>query len=233
MKLTRLKIYALSLLVGLSILTGLSASYANDNRRTIDQQRLEKLQSDSDFNYARNYRVQDDPIANFFAWLRNKFFETIGRAATGGPERVIALIIIGLIITYAVLKLLDIDPTFGLLFGNKKNTYTPTSGAIIEDIKGTDFQAAIDEAYATKNYREVVRYYYLFALNRLDHAEVIQWKKGKTNYEYLYEVEDEDLRAHFSSINYYFEYAIYGEFEITESMARSSEALFHKIKQAT
>ncbi|MEL7147196.1 MAG: hypothetical protein AAFO69_12555, partial [Bacteroidota bacterium] len=119
-----------------------------------------------------------------------------------------------------------------LLFGDKKNTFSPDSGAIIEDIKGTDFESKIRAAYENKNYREVVRFYYLFSLNKLDAAEIIRWKKGKTNYEYLYEVENDKIRTHFSSLNYYFEYAVYGEFEITESLAKSSESLFHQINDA-
>ena len=232
MKRTRLTTYLFGLILSLLVINGLQFSYANDTKRRVSQEKLEALQSDSDFNYARNYRVQDDPLAKLLNWIRSKFFQAIGKATSGGWQRIVALIIIGLIITYAVLKLLDIDPTFGLLFSNKKNSFNPTSGAIIDDIKGTDFQSFINQAYANKNYRDVVRYYYLFALNRLDAAEIIRWKKGKTNLEYLYEVENENIKSHFSSLNFYFEYAVYGEFEITESLAKSSEALFHQINES-
>ena len=189
------------------------------------------MQKDSDFSYAANYQVEEDPISRIWNWIISKFFQLIGSAAQGGFWRVVFLILIGLIIAYAAVKLLGIDPTFGMLYRNRKSDVT-LNNAEIEDISGTDFQAAIKKAYADENYKDVIRYYYLFALNKMDGAEIIRWKKGKTNYEYLYEVNDSEMRENFSSLNYYFEYAVYGEFEVTKSLAESSQSLFEKINRS-
>lgn len=207
-------------------------SFGQNDKRTVSKEKIEQLQNDSDFSYAANYQVEDDPLARIWNWIISSILRIIGSAAQGGPWRIVFLIIIGLVIAYAVVKILGIDPTFGMFYKNRKNNFQKNKGAIIEDISGTDFEAAIKKAYANENYKEVVRYYYLFALNKLDEAEIIRWKKGKTNYEYLYEVQDSAMRENFSSLNYYFEYAIYGEFEVTEVLARSSASLFDKINQS-
>lgn len=200
--------------------------------RKVSEEKIERLQQDSDFSYAANYRVEEDPISRIWNWIVTKFFQLVGSAVQGGFWRVVFLILIGLIIAYAAVKLLGIDPTFGMLYKNRKSDVTLNNGAEIEDISGTDFPAAIKKAYADENYRDVIRYYYLFALNKMDGAEIIRWKKGKTNYEYLYEVNDSEMRENFSSLNYYFEYAVYGEFEVTRAFAESSQSLFEKINQA-
>jgi len=232
MRPTNLKKCLYIALIIILFVSSVSIATSQDKDRQVSKEKIEQLQNDSDFSYAVNYQVKDDPLSRIWNWLVSKFFEFIGRATQGGPYQVIALILIGLVIAYAIMKIFDIDPTFGLLYANKKNQFKQNSGTIIDDISGTDFEAVIKKAYASGDYREVVRFYYLFALNRLDAAEIIRWKKGKTNYEYLYEVENKTMRDDFSSLNYYFEYAVYGEFEVSEGLAKSSESLFLKINNA-
>ncbi|MEL7147603.1 MAG: hypothetical protein AAFO69_14605, partial [Bacteroidota bacterium] len=111
MRLTKLTAYGLNLLFCLLLLGGLRMAYANDSQRKVDDEKVEALKRDGDFDYARNYQVQEDPVEKFLNWLKVKFFEMISAATGGGPMQNIALVIIGLIITFAVLKLLDIDPT--------------------------------------------------------------------------------------------------------------------------
>ncbi|MGB3467514.1 MAG: DUF4129 domain-containing protein, partial [Cyclobacteriaceae bacterium] len=89
--------------------------------------------------------------------------------------------------------------------------------------------SVIEQAYQENNFKEVVRNYYLYALDRMDAGGIIRWKKGKTNYEYLDEVKDPTLRDNFSVLNNYFVYAVYGEFEINQSLAGEARNLFEKI----
>lgn len=199
--------------------------------RTVDRDKVEELRQDSDFIYSTDYKIEEDPLERIWNWLTGKFFQLIGKATEDGPVRIVFLILIALVLVYGVLKLIGIDTSINLLHRNRETRYDGRGG-VIEDVIGKDFKSEIEKAYQTGDYKEVIRNYYLFALDRMDGAGIIKWKKGKTNYEYLDEVKDPQLRIDFSALDNYFVYAVYGEFDVNQSLANEAGSLFEKINAA-
>ena len=212
----------------LILFSGFSAYSQKGELRKIDREKVEKLREDNDFLYSEEYQIDEDPLERIWNWLVFKFYQLIGKATEAGPIRIIFLIVIAAIVIYAILKLAGIDPSMHLLHRNKEAGYRG-KGGVIEEIIGKDFKTLIEKAYKEDDFKEVVRNYYLFALDRMDAAGIISWKKGKTNYEYLDEVKDPFLRNNFSQLNDYFVYAVYGEFEISMGLAREAGNLFDEI----
>ncbi len=204
-------------------------AFSQENERVVDQVKVETFRQDADFSYAVNYEVSDDPLSRIWRWVVENFLGFIsGVTKTGSLAQIITIMLFTGVIIFAIIKLFDLDKNFGL-YKNRRTGLKDHSEGGIDDIKGIDFQAIIQKAYQNKNYREVVRNYYLFALKQLDDKGVIKWKKGKTNYDYLNEVSKSPAKEEFSSLNHFFEYAVYGEFQVSENLAKSSEDLFEQI----
>ena len=90
------------------------------------------------------------------------------------------------------------------LFGGKKEKALDYE--LEEDtIYGIDFDEALREAIARKDYREAVRLKYLQTLKQLTENECIDWQLHKTPTQYTYEFANEDflrMTRHFLRIRY-------------------------------
>jgi len=212
----------------------IQSSYAQEVNRKVDMVKVRELQNNPAFDYGKapTNEVSDNFFSKIFGWILQKVAELFAHIAQpDSPSQTILIIILASIAIFALIKILELDKNFGL-YKNKKNNSHLKEGEIIEDIRSIDFEVNIKKAYENKNYREVIRNYYLFTLNKLDEKGIIKWKKGKTNNEYLYEISEGNLKRNFSALNHYFEYAIYGEFDVSENLAKTSEGLHHKINQS-
>jgi hypothetical protein len=74
----------------------------------------------------------------------------------------------------------------------------------------------IDRAVANKNYRAAVRYLFLQTLQQLADDKKIVLAPQKTNYQYLFELKDRELRNLFASLTLHYEYVWYGRFDLDE-----------------
>ena len=86
--------------------------------------------------------------------------------------------------------------------------------ALNDNIHEMDFDKLIDDALSKNDYRLGVRLVFLYALKMLSDKDHIHWDQGKTNHDYLEELKMAELKPGFSDLNYYFEYAWYGNFNI-------------------
>lgn len=86
-----------------------------------------------------------------------------------------------------------------------------------EDINETDFDTLLNKAITNKNYRLATRYYYLSLLKKLTDKKHIEYHKDKTNSEYLFEIENKEIRNQFSYVSYIYSYVWYGEFPVDEA----------------
>lgn len=94
------------------------------------------------------------------------------------------------------------------------------------DILLTDFEKYLREAVNAGNYKRAVQLLYLESLKSLTLNNIIQWKPNKTNQEYLYEMQNSNLRRPFMDITRLFEYIFYGEFPINQQTYQATEAAF-------
>ncbi len=92
--------------------------------------------------------------------------------------------------------------------------------------QATDFSSLISQAIHLKNYRLAVRYYYLQTLQKLSAKGQIEFAPDKTNYEYVQELAGKKFKDEFAALTLHYEYAWYGEFEITEQVFKAVQQKF-------
>jgi large-conductance mechanosensitive channel len=85
-----------------------------------------------------------------------------------------------------------------------------------EDIHEVDLAVLLKHAIEHKNFRLAIRYYYLMSLKSLSTKNIIEYHKDKTNSEYLFEIENSEMRSQFSYLSYVYSYVWYGEFPVDE-----------------
>jgi hypothetical protein len=96
-----------------------------------------------------------------------------------------------------------------------------------EYIHETDLEQFLKEALLRKDYTAAVRVYYLMIIKSLSEANKIQWKKGKTNQEYLQELKEDALYQQFASNTYLYEKIWYGDLSIDEAKFEQMAAVFN------
>lgn len=130
-----------------------------------------------------------------------------------------------LVLTYVIVRLLRRGNL--KLFYRQQNIEAKNLYIIEEDIHDMDFEALLAEAIAQKDYRVAIRLYFLYGLKLLTDGQHIHWEPGKTNQDYVNELQTAALQQDFNRLNYYFEYAWYGNFQITTDLFQQVDQLFN------
>jgi hypothetical protein len=95
-----------------------------------------------------------------------------------------------------------------------------------EYIHEMDFDKLIQEAIAQQDYREGIRLLFLKSLKMLADKNSIHWEQGKTNHDYVSELQATEIKTGFNQLNFYFEYAWYGNFLINRDMFQRVQQVF-------
>lgn len=103
-----------------------------------------------------------------------------------------------------------------------------------ETFKKQSFQDLVVQAKRKGENQKVVRYYYLWILQRMSQKEIIAWHPDKTNWDYYMEIKDGELQNAFAEASYFFNYVIYGGFIVEEKdldkMEQVMQSIMKKIK---
>lgn len=113
------------------------------------------------------------------------------------------------------------------LFGKKSDLRSLTYGHDDADIATSDYMSLIENAVSKSDYRQAVRYQYLYLLQRLAGHGIITLHREKTNTDYRYEIRDKNLADAFSYVSYIYDHAWYGAFEMTDAEYRLASAAFN------
>ncbi len=81
----------------------------------------------------------------------------------------------------------------------------------------SDLDRYLRESLANKSYRTAVRIYYLMIIKELSSNGMINWKKDKTNREYISEMRSQKGFESFRDITRTFDKVWYGEFNIQQN----------------
>ncbi len=161
-----------------------------------------------------------------YNWLEKLFgLSRIASMKTIGiVVRVVAALII-LYVVYLIVKLLINKE--GQWFIGKSTTKSMISYQDIEkDLTKVDFEKLIDSTLKSGNKRLAIRYYYLWLLKKMAEKDHIDWNPEKTNSDYLYEIQNRDLKQRFGYASYLFNYIWYGGFDLEEIDFTSAQNTF-------
>ncbi|MEM7107670.1 MAG: DUF4129 domain-containing protein [Bacteroidota bacterium] len=197
--------------------------------RQFDPEKMEQHKADDDFDYGNRPIPGKSLWQRFVEWLQRLLNKLLYMGTETPIGKVVIYIILAIIITYALLKLFKVDVR--RVFYSSSDRGVMDFDVHHENIHAMDFDGLIKEAIDKKEFRNAIRLIYLASLKHLSDHQFIHWQAGKTNHEYMEEISEVDLKSKFGQLSYYFEYAWYGDFPISEGQFENVNALFTNWKK--
>lgn len=203
-------------------------------KKPLDQSQIEDYKNDDAFNYKE--ALPEDNWWTRFKQKLNELWNAFMRWLSGGEEAVGILAFIIRILPY--LLILGLIALIVWIFlkidsGNLLMEKIRAPETLLSDdeelIQRQDLQELIDKALASGNYRLAVRFYYLLVLQKMSGKDLIDWQVQKTNHEYIFEIEDQELRSSFRTVTDIYDYIWYGNFEVDKTAFAKAETSFKTI----
>ena len=204
--------------------------------RAFSDARLKAYRDNPDYRYLRDHatppkrEIDDD---NYEYTSRPPIEVNGPRGDFSGLFQVLIWVLIIAAVVLVLYQLFQVR--FGKLWRKKSDeakVSTVQEGDEIEDIRNVEFDDAVQKAIAEKRYRVAVRLLYLRSLRQLQDRAMINWRREKTNRDYLYELSDTRLRPLFADLTFVFEYIWYGEFPVDAAHFETAHAGFLAFDQA-
>ncbi len=197
-----------------------------------DPSRLEEFRDDDDFQYLDEAAPGESLWDRFWDYVKRILNYLFGGQRGGYLDDFFRILIYAMalaVVGFAIYRIVMIR-SGKIATGGEGNDIR--SEVLAENIHELDFESLIQEAASNRNWRLAIRLRYLQTLKLLSDREYIQWEPYKTNHEYSFEIGTPPVRERFDRISYYFDYAWYGEFNVTESHYERVGALFHDMKRS-
>lgn len=196
--------------------------------RNFSEQKLNQYRSSSDFQYENAAPEALSWWTRLWLWLRSKIMTLLHYGMDTTSGRIILITAILVLLLYVAYKVTGMDK--GWFLGKNGATH-PSFHMDEADIQSIDFDKAINDAVKNRNYKLAVRLWYLMTLKQLADRGLINWKAGKTNFEYIRELRETPCAGEFIRLTNSFELYWYGEFKIDSSdyeQVRAHFLLFNK-----
>lgn len=184
--------------------------------RNFNRETLKELKSDESLRYEETPTVAESLWDRFLILLR-QFFESLFQGATTTDWGRVFAYVIGIVLLVVVIMLVLRVNAFKIFY-SAQGASTMRYDVLDENIHEMDFDKLIQEAIQLHDYRTAIRLQFLHALKILSDKGLIHWEQGKTNHDYLRELTVGEIKAGFNELNFYFEYAWYGNFTINQGM---------------
>lgn len=182
--------------------------------RSFSPSDIDKLKADPDLNYQQPPTVAEslwDRLKRWIRWFIGNLFE---QAVTTDLGRLTVYIIAAILIIVVVMMLLKVN-AFKVFYSGADQAKQPYK-VFHENIHEMNFEKLIQEASAKKEFRLATRLVFLHALKMLSDKHLIEFNPGKTNHDFVEELKVTDLKIGLSELSFYFEYAWYGNFLISD-----------------
>jgi len=195
---------------------------SSGNDRSYDQEQLDKFNSMSSYDYDRVIPPSNNLFAKFFRAIANAlgwFFSTVF-------GYMVIAVLVGLLI-WIILK----NTSSGKAGLTKRQT--KDDGLTVMDkerLEQADFDELLKQALRNENYRLAIRYTFLKSLKVLQQADLIDWHKEKTNYDYLLELPTHH-HSDFKKVVSVYEYVWYGEFSAERELQERMSLTVDQIKK--
>jgi len=190
--------------------------------RKFSEADVNKLKTDPDLIYTQPPTVAESLWDRFKRWINWLLSNVIYKATTTDLGIFILYLLAAGAIIAVIMLLLKVN-AFRVFYSGSdqgKQSYQ----VFHENIHEMDFDTLIREATERNEYRLATRLIFLYALKILSDKQLIDFKPGKTNHDYVEELQKGDLKTGLNELSFYFDYAWYGNFSINENQ-------FQKVKQ--
>jgi hypothetical protein len=192
--------------------------------RSVEAITLDKLRKDSDLRYEAPPTIAENLFDRFMNWLGQLLDGILNASFSTSSGRVVVYIVTAIIVGFIIFFILK-STAFKAFLSNRKVVGDDIPEEY-ENIHDMDFDSLLSDAIAMKDYRRGVRLLFLSALKILSDRELIRWEQGKTNHEYMTEIKQAELVDGFNQMSYYFDYAWYGDFQVTEETFNRVQGIF-------
>ncbi|WP_170178564.1 hypothetical protein [Flammeovirga pectinis] len=203
---------------------------AQDRAFTEDNVKL--LQEDPDFIYRlpQNQISIWDHIGMWLSDFMSIFFDN-DIYFEGDFLRDIFWVLIVLIVLWAIYLFLKSNKL--LIFSSAdKIIKSDLTKIYAENENLIPLSSQLKEAISKNDYHEIVRLYYLLAIDKLDQKKIINLRKVDHHNDILLQLKDDLLKTPFHSIGVYFQYCWYGEFEANETICHQLESMYQNFETA-
>jgi hypothetical protein len=193
--------------------------------RKFSESRINEFRKDKQLQYDKLVEPPQSLWNRFWNWVWNlidRVFSTPGGRRTAGA---ITIILALAALIFFILKMGGGTALFGKQ-GKKGLAYDIGE----ENIHSISFEEAIQEALHQGNYRMAVRLVYLHSLKMLSDKELIDWRPGKTNFAYVYELNGHRSYSSFKNLTSEFEYTWYGGAEVDKEHFHEIDESFREFK---
>jgi hypothetical protein len=194
------------------------------NARQFNSETLRNLQNDADLQYEQPATVAEslwERVKMFFVLLLSALFANAVETDWG---RVLVYVLAFGALVVGIMLILRVDAF--RVFYSGGGAAPVRAGTLDENIHEIDFDKEIQYALDNQDYRRGVRLLFLYALKILSDKQYIAWEQGKTNHEYVNEVNEETVRYWLNQLSYYFDYAWYGNFRVSKEMFDKVNGIF-------
>ncbi len=189
--------------------------------RKFSQSEIDRLKADPDLNYAQPPTVAETLWQRLMRWLSWLFFSIFDKATTTDLGRFL-MYLVAIVLTIVVIMMMLKVNAFRVFYSGAdqgKQGYQ----VFHENIHEMNFEKLIQEATEKNEYRLATRLIFLYALKILSDKHLIDFNAGKTNHDYVEELQSGEIKTGLNELSFYFDYAWYGNFAINEGQ-------FQKVK---
>jgi len=196
--------------------------------RNFDDATLSDLKKDPTLQYKESPTVAESLWNRFLLWV-GQLIEAIFESAVTTNWGQVLTYVVGMVLLVALIMMFLKVNAFKVFYsGQGATTFNHT--ALDENIHEMDFEKLIQEAKRKNDYRLGTRLVFLYALKMLSDKNLVHWDRGKTNHDYLNELNPVELKHGFNELNSYFEYAWYGNFRISTETFDRVQRIFSEWK---
>ncbi|HAD96017.1 MAG TPA: hypothetical protein DCG19_01360 [Cryomorphaceae bacterium] len=198
--------------------------------REFSPDKVEELRESGEYDYGPRHAPRESLWDRILRAAGNWIRKLFGTGPSPYQLEVFIYIVAFLALLWAILKLFGIE--YHHAFRKPPPRQRLSYDVNEEDIHKINFPEEIARALAEKQWRLVVRLQYLFALKRLADKRLVKVASGKTNHDYLYELQQEAISRPFGRLSVLFEYTWYGQFEVTEKVLDEARDEFQNLEKA-
>ncbi len=183
--------------------------------------------NESDWDELKKELEFKDPEQKQSNQTETKELPEAGGSFNWGPTvNIVVICIVALVIIFVILRLLGLKS----LNNKVKSTNAHFKISNIEDdIELKDLLPLHEQLIASGDYKGAVRVLYLQSIKHLNDAGAIEWKKDKTNADYLREMRKQSSFGLFKLLTHTYELVWYGEFPVTEKAYQTVKQQFETL----